>query len=140
MAIKSPADERNTDLQLFWSRAVNKSFIVKTCLFFLVVSALAGCSKSSDAIASSRSKAFDSASPQIKTAWENAIAAAKSHDYALAITGLNSLASDTNLTAEQLQAVRDTGRAVSDEMRAALNRGDENAKKAVEDMRQMRSR
>jgi len=119
---------------------MNRSFIVKACLFCLFVSLLAGCGKSSDAIASKRSKAFDSASPQIKTAWENAVAAAKSHDYALAITGLNSLAADTNLTAEQLQAARDTGFAVSEEMRAAFNRGDENAKKAVEDLRQMRSR
>jgi len=99
-----------------------------------------GCGKSSDATASKRSKAFDSASPQIKTAWENAVAAAKSRDYALAIAGFNSLAADTNLTAEQHQAVRDTGRAVFDEMYAALKKGDENAKKAIEDLRQIRAR
>jgi len=119
---------------------LNRSLIVKACFFCLIVSTLAGCGKSSEAISSRRSKVFDSASPQIKTAWENATAAAKSHDYALAIAGFNSLAADTNLTSEQHQAVRDTGRAVYDEMLAAMKKGDENAKKAFEDLRQMRSR
>jgi hypothetical protein len=119
---------------------VIRNSITKACLFWLIVSTLAGCSKSSDAIASKRSKVFDSANPEIKTAWENATVAAKSHDYALAIAGFNTLASNTNLTDEQLQAVRDTGRAVYDEMYAALKKGDENAKKAFEDLRQMRAR
>ena len=119
---------------------VNKSCTVIAGFICLIASVLVGCGKSSDAIASKRSKVFDSASPQIKSEWENAAAAAKAHDYATAISNLNLLASDANLTPEQLQAARDTGRAVSDEMYAALNKGDENAKKAVEDLRQMRTR
>jgi hypothetical protein len=119
---------------------VNRSFRVKTCLLCLIASALAGCGKSANTAASKGSKAFDSASPQIKAEWDNASAAAKSHDYATALAGLSQMATDTNLTAKQLQAVRDTAHAVSDEMYAALNKGDENAKKAIEDLRQMRSR
>jgi nicotinamide riboside kinase len=121
---------------------------MKTCGKFMAIVgivalvgvAVTGCSKDAKSIASSGTTAFQSAPPETKAAWESALAAVKSDDYAAAILALQKLHGQAGLNPEQIQAVEKTATAVSDQMYAAANKGDPNAKKAIEDLRKTMSR
>lgn len=85
-------------------------------------------------------KAFDSASPEIKTLWEKAQTAAKAKDYAGALLMFRQLSARTDLTPDQTKAVEVSSTAVSDQMYEAANKGDAEATKAIETMRKARYR
>jgi hypothetical protein len=111
--------------------------------FFLTLSLLAlfgvlvaGCGKKSGGDA----KAFDSASTEIKAAWDKGLAAAKAKDYVAAISALQQLKTQTGLTPDQLKAVEEEATAISDEMYAAANKGDAKAKDAINKLRQLQRR
>jgi hypothetical protein len=110
-------------------------FVAIIGLTALMGVAVTGCSKSANAIASSGTKAFESAPPETKAAWESAMAAVKSNDAATALLAFGKLRAQPGLTPEQIQAVDKTAAAVSEQMYAAANKGDPNAKKAIEDLR-----
>ncbi len=100
-----------------------------------------GCGgKDPNAIGSRSSKQFASADPQTKEQWETALAAMKTNGYAVAYVNLQSLAEKTNLTAEQLNAVHETVASLSDKMYEAANKGDQEAVKAIQELRGSRRR
>ena len=68
------------------------------------------------------------------------MAALKTNGFLVSIVALQSLQQRGNLTPEQLKAVNETVTAVSDEMYAAANRGDANAKQQIQDLGKLRSR
>ncbi len=104
-------------------------------LGFLVV-AVNGCKPSM----SSDGKLFQTAKPEIKGEWEKATTAAKSNDFALAMITLQRLRALPGITPEQGQAIDRTATALNDAMYDAANKGDEKAKKAISDLRTMRTR
>jgi hypothetical protein len=85
-------------------------------------------------------KAFASASPEIKTAWDKGLAEAKAKDYAAAITTLQDLYRKPGLTADQTKSLEETMTAISDEMYAASNKGDAKAAEAIKVLRQRQRR
>ena len=96
---------------------------------------LAGCGKPVKS-AADNSKAFDSASADIKADWEKITAAAAAKDYATAILTCKKLQMQTALTEEQRSAVVATMTAEGNQMSAEAQKGDANALKAVQDIRQ----
>jgi hypothetical protein len=101
---------------------------------------LSGCGKSPNAVASSKSKAFDSAPVPIKQAWQTAAAAAKTNGYSAALIALAQIQSEPTLTSEQAAAVRELSTSLSDKMYQAANNGDASAKSALQDLRKLQSR
>ena len=100
-----------------------------------MAAAVAGChSKMS---ANSASAAFASADAATKATWDKAMAASQTNDYAMAIIALRTLRLQSDLTQQQYKALDDTLATLSDRMYDAANRGDEAAKKSVEDLRKM---
>jgi hypothetical protein len=97
--------------------------------------ALAGCGKKSVPKTPTSTKAFQTASPEIKAAWQNALSAAASHDYATAILTCRMLQMQSNLNSQQLASVVDTITAVNNELLAAVQKGDQNAIHAMEEVR-----
>jgi len=116
-------------------RCFTKLFVA---LFFASLLALftEGCKPS----VGGNAKAFDTASPEVKTAWAQSLAAAKTNDFAGAIVGLQRLKQQTGLSAQQTEAIDKSLTAVSDQMYEAANNGDANAKKAINDLRLLRGR
>lgn len=111
----------------------------------LAVAGLAGlvlvaCGKSAGSVAAGKARLFASAPAETKGKWDIAAAAATTNDFALAIVTLQQLQTQTNLTAEQRQAVDQTATAVSDQMYDAANKGDPKAQKAIDDLRKLRQR
>ena len=111
------------------------------CLTFaLLVVWASGCGRSGASLGARNSKLFQSADAQTKGNWETAMAALKTNGFLVSIVALQSLQQRGNLTPEQLKAVNETVTAVSDEMYAAANRGDANAKQQIQDLGKLRSR
>ena len=104
-----------------------KKFLVATVLLVLAGLGVIGCSRKSAAGAS----AFDQAAPEIKQAWEQAVAADKANDYFAAVTGFHTImVKRDKLTEAQIEAVNDACLAVNQRMMAAANNGDAAAKAA----------
>ena len=99
--------------------------------------ALVNCSRNP---ASSGEAAFKSASPELKAQWDGAMAAMKTNGYAAALTILQQLRSAPGLTAEQGKAVDQTATHINDQMYEKANAGDPDAKKALEDLHNLRNR
>lgn len=85
-------------------------------------------------------KAFQSAKPDVKAEWDSAMASAKANDYAKATVTLMELRKRTDLTPEQTQAIDKAATTISDQMYEAANKGDENAKKSIDELRKLRAR
>jgi hypothetical protein len=99
--------------------------------------AIMGCGKQAVAKVASDTKAFEAASPEIKANWGKAMSAAASHDYATAIlTCRRGLQTQGKLTPPQLTAVVGTITAVTDQMLDAAQKDDQNAIRAIEEVRQ----
>jgi hypothetical protein len=96
---------------------------------------LSGCSKSAAPDATQQAKAFQSATPQNQAAWNRALEAAKTNDFALAILTFRTLQGQTDLTPEQRTAVTDRMTAANEQLAAAVQKGDSNAVKALEEIR-----
>ena len=96
---------------------------------------LVGCGRNPSSIGAGYAKAFQSADAKTKAAWELAMQAVTTNGYATAILTLKELKEQPGLTPEQTKAVSETVDAVSDQMYKALNKGDPNAQKAIQDLR-----
>lgn len=101
---------------------------------------LGGCSKNAASLGASNASLFASAPAPVKASWDKATAAIATNGYATAIIALKALQEQPGLSAEQLKAVNDTVNAVSDQMYAAANKGDANAKQAIQSLRQVLGR
>jgi hypothetical protein len=97
-----------------------------------VVLGLAGCNHQSLTVRDSDS--FKSATPEIRAVWQTAVAAAKTNGYLSAYTSLQSLQTNSNLTAEQSKAVTDLLGVVGTRMFNAANQGDPEATKALQEV------
>ncbi len=99
-----------------------------------------GCSKDAASLGSSNTSLFASAPAPVKANWDKATAAIATNGYATAIIALKALQAEPGLSADQLKAVNETVNAVSDQMYAAANKGDANAKQAIQSLRQVLGR
>jgi hypothetical protein len=94
-----------------------------------------GCRKKGVPKIASDTKAFETASLEIKADWEKAISAAALHDYATAILTCRKLQMEKELTSEQRTAVIDTITAENNQLLDGLKKGDQNAIQANEEVR-----
>lgn len=88
---------------------------------------LSGCHKKAD----SGSGAFNSAPPEIKSVWDQAVADDRANNYVAAITGYHTIMErKTGLTDEQITALNAAALAINQRLYAAANSGDAAAKDA----------
>jgi hypothetical protein len=100
----------------------------------------AGCSRKPEDIATRQARTFQSASAETKALWETAVSATRSNDYFTTLVTLRKVRMQADLSAEQLAAVDETLRAVSEKMNTAANNGDAEAKRAIEELKKSRGR
>ena len=93
----------------------------------------AGCSKSPSSIGG-KSKVFDSASAAVRESWTQAVACAKTNDYAGATVLMMGLRKE-ELTPEQLATVDASLKTLTEAMYEAAGRGDPAAQKAIEELK-----
>jgi hypothetical protein len=98
-----------------------------------------GCGKKGGAVISGGSKAFDS-NPAVKEVYQKAMATLATNDYVGATLLLQSIQAMPNLAPEQTEALKAARAVVDSKMYEGVNKGDANAKKALEEMRKMRQR
>jgi hypothetical protein len=101
------------------------------------VLALLGCNRGP---ALPNSNAFQSAAPELKGRWTTAYAAAQTNGYLLAYSTLQTLRAETNLNAQQIQAVDELIGVVGTRMLNAANKGDSEAVKALQQVQSMSRR
>lgn len=101
----------------------------------VVLLAVISCSKSAAPDPAQQAKAFQSATPQNQADWNRALEAAKTNDFAVAILTFKKLQGQTDLTPEQRTAVTDRMTALNEQLAAAVQKGDANAIKALEEIR-----
>jgi hypothetical protein len=96
---------------------------------------ICGCNKDATS-----TNAFQSAGPDRKAVWVAATSAMNANDYLGAITNLDSLLTQTDLSAEQHKAVGAAEDTIRKRMYTAAEKGDTNANEAIEVLRQARMR
>jgi hypothetical protein len=118
------------------SEPVSKLFSKIAIIILLTfVIATPGCGRKGVPKIASDTKAFETASPEIKADWEKAVSAVASHDYATAILTCRKLQMEKELTSEQRTAVIDTITAENNQVLDGLKKGDQNAIQANEEVR-----
>ena len=100
--------------------------------FFLTLCvALTGCGKHHPEIKADTS-AFDNAAPEIKVAWDTAVAADATNDYVTAITSYSQILSQqTNLSDVQITTAKQAYVVLSQRLAAASMQGDPAARQAL---------
>jgi hypothetical protein len=100
--------------------------------------AVCGCGKSVPPAAKVKTdtKAFDSASAEIKAEWSKVVTAAEAKDYATVILTCKKLYFEPELTPEQRDAAQNTGNAFMTKMQDDATNGDEKAKEAIHDVQE----
>ncbi len=111
--------------------------LASLCILALLAFGAAACKKSAG---ETGTKAFQSAPPELKSAWDKAVAAAKADDYANAILTFQAMRLQPNVTPDQLKAINDAAKEVDDKMYKAADAGDAKAKAALDELRKARSR
>ena len=98
----------------------------------IVVALLVGCTKKEQQVDTVKLEAsFSTAEPSTKSEVDKAVAAVKNQDWASATASLKKLNSDTRLTEEQKQAVKDTMEDIGNQLKEAANKVAEEANKAL---------
>jgi hypothetical protein len=122
-----------------YSRALCR--IRELVIFALIFQFLsfAGCTKSTPGITAEQRSAFDSAPAEIKKMWQDALAADKANDYARVQTLLLDLQTK-EMTKEQQQALVDEFDAYGQRLLAAAEKGNADAKNALDNWRTARSK
>lgn len=98
-----------------------------------------GCGKKGGATIAGGAKVFDS-NPAAKEVYQKAMATLGTNDFVGATLLLQSIRTMPNPTPEQTEALNAALTEVDNQMYAGVNKGDANAKKALEEMRKMRQR
>lgn len=93
-----------------------------------------GCGHSGGALSAKDEAAFDQASPEIKQMWTKASEAAKADNYTTAYNLYYELV-NMGLTPEQKATLTKANTALNDRLMAALEKGDPNAQKALQEMK-----
>jgi hypothetical protein len=86
------------------------------------------------------SGAFQTAAPELKSQWETAFAASATNGYVVAISTLQNLRTQANLTAEQIKAVDELNGVVGTRLFNAANKGDPEAVKALKEVQSLTRR
>jgi hypothetical protein len=94
-----------------------------------------GCHKEARSSVASNTKAFESASVDIKSNWNNVITAAAANDYFTAITTCRKLQGIPELTDDQRGAVAQTMGGLNDKLMDAVQKGDADATAALQKIR-----
>lgn len=106
-----------------------KPYLTHFGVLLLAVLLTAGCGRKT---AGTDAGVFDQAAPELKSTWENAVAADKTNDYYTAATGYNQLvAKETELTPRQFDTVLAASRDLMQRMVAAGDKGDVAARQAL---------
>jgi hypothetical protein len=95
--------------------------------------AAAGCNKSKT---TNPAQAFQAASAEVKARWQEATEAVATNNYATAVLTLRKLQMDPSLTPEQLTIVGNQMMSFTEKLAIAEQKGDPDAKKAMEEIRQ----
>ena len=93
-----------------------------------------GCHKSPGSVSGAGARLFDSAPAEVKTAWDTALAAAKTNDWATAYLTFGQLQTQSGLSEAQLQTISAEMTSVQNQMQEAARKGDPNALKAIKDI------
>jgi len=104
------------------------------CLVFGGMFLLVGCDHSVPKPAATADP-FVQANGKIKAEWEKIVAAHISKDYATAMISCRKMQLQPGLTTEQLTSINDMIGTLNTEMSAAAQKGDQNAIKAIEEIR-----
>ena len=83
----------------------------------------AGCGEKTSQLNSEQSKAFAGATPEVKQAWEKALAADKAGNFEAAVTAMDSLKT-MSLSELQVQALEAERFAFGERLMAAVNKND----------------
>ena len=102
------------------------------CLWLAV--AAVGCKKS-DPAGTVDTKLFDAAQPEVKDAWNTALGAAQTNDWATAYLTLVRLRQQSGLSEAQLRTIGAEITKVHAQLNEAAQKGDPNAQKALLDIR-----
>jgi hypothetical protein len=105
------------------------------CACGVALLALSACNKSAAPAPGQQAQAFQSATPQNQADWGLALEASKTNDFVVAMLTLRKLQGQADLTPEQRAAVKDRMTEVNDQMAAAVQKGDPDAIKAMEEIR-----
>jgi len=115
-----------------------KTFAVWAGAFFIGSLLLTGCGKGSSGRGSG---AFNAASPELKTAWETAIAADKTNDYVTATLAYKEiLAQRDRLSPSQVTSVEEASGKLFQRLVTASVKGDPAAKQALSQLQPGASR
>ena len=101
---------------------------------------LIGCTESAKSVAARNAATFRSAPTEARAAWDIAAAAAKTNGYFTAMVVLEKIQSDTTLSVDQQQAIKQFSTTLSDQMYDAANKGNPAATEAIQELHKLRSR
>ena len=99
-----------------------------------VTLAMAGCGKQSSVDTAAFEKSFKTAEATVQTSADKVVTAIKSADYAGAMTELKTLASNTKLTPEQQQTIKDVMAQVEKAIADVANKATGEASKTMKDI------
>jgi hypothetical protein len=99
----------------------------------------AGCGQKTAQLTADQNKAFDSAPPEVKQAWEKVLAADKSNDYVTAVASLDGL-KKMILSDEQSKALEAERDAFGQRLMKAVDKNDPAAIQAVQNSQKSRTR
>ena len=107
-------------------------FISRMAVWCLATGLLAGCGKGNGGTA----RSFDNAPPEIKAEWSKAFAADQANDYIAAASGYQMIVNQSDkLSVDQCQLVSDARSKLFSRLNSAAQRGDANARKALDALR-----
>lgn len=116
--------------------SVRSSFALAALAIIALVSG--GCGKSPNSVAASHSDLFTTA--PLKDEWDTAMAAMQTNGFVIATTNLNKMRLENPTpTPDQLAAINGTIKALSKQMENLANKGDANARSALEQLRTSQS-
>jgi hypothetical protein len=106
-----------------------KTFVACTGVFLIGCVVLAGCGKGGSG---SGTSGFSGAAPEVKEAWDKAVAADKANDYVPAVLGYKQiLLQRDQLSASQVKAVEEASSKLFQRLVEASSKGDPAAKQAL---------
>jgi hypothetical protein len=106
-----------------------KTLVACTGVFLIGCVVLAGCGKGGSG---SRTSGFSGAAPEVKEAWDKAVAADKANDYVPAVLGYKQiLLQRDQLSASQVKAVDEASSKLFQRLVEASSKGDPAAKQAL---------
>lgn len=101
----------------------------------VVALAVVGCNKKSSVDTAPLESSFKTAEPATQTTANKAVTSIKAGNYAEALTELKTLASNTKLTPEQQQAIKDAMAQVQQSMSDQASKMAGDASKSLDDMK-----